>query len=506
MTLFLAVFPVLLLIVLMAVFKVSGDKSGVCALIATAVIALFGFHMEAQDLGVSFLYGSLKAISPILLIIVMALFSYNVLLKTQKIEIIKDQFSAISTDKGIQVLLLTWGFGGLLEGMAGFGTAVAIPAAILISLGFKPIFSSLVSLIANSVATGFGAIGIPVITLAEYAKVEDVQTLSAHVVLQLGLLMFIIPFILLFLTDSSMKKLPRNIFLSLLVGAVSLGGQWAAAQFIGPTTPAIIGSLLSIIVIVIYARLTEKHADIPKEKQHSVGELFNAWSVYLLILLFVILTSALVAPVKNFLASISTTVWNFHVHGEVLPYKTAWLTHPGLVLFLGAFLGGLIQGAKAGELLSLLGKTFVQLTKTFVTVISLVALSTIMDKAGMITEIGVALAAATGAFYPLFAPFIGALGTFITGSDTSSNILFGGLQSQVATEIGANKSWLAAANTAGATGGKIISPQSIAIATSASNQQGEEGNILKSAIPYALGYVIIAGIMVYLGIQFGWVS
>ena len=159
MTLILAIIPVLLLIVLMAFLKMPGDKSSVISLIVTMLIAIFGFHFAVDDLAYSFLYGALKAVSPILIIIVMAIFSYNVLLKTQKMEIIKQQFSSISTDKSIQVLLLTWGFGGLLEAMAGFGTAVAIPAAILISLGFKPVFSAVVSLIANSVATAFGAIG-----------------------------------------------------------------------------------------------------------------------------------------------------------------------------------------------------------------------------------------------------------------------------------------------------------------------------------------------------------
>ena len=142
MTLILAIIPVLLLIVLMAFFKMSGDKSSIISLIVTMLIALFGFAFSVDNLFYSFLYGALKAVSPILIIILMAIFSYNVLLKTEKMEIIKQQFASISTDKSIQVLLLTWGFGGLLEAMAGFGTAVAIPAAILISLGFKPIFSA----------------------------------------------------------------------------------------------------------------------------------------------------------------------------------------------------------------------------------------------------------------------------------------------------------------------------------------------------------------------------
>ena len=246
MTLILAIIPVLLLIVLMAFLKMPGDKSSVISLIVTMLIAIFGFHFAVDDLAYSFLYGALKAVSPILIIIVMAIFSYNVLLKTQKMEIIKQQFSSISTDKSIQVLLLTWGFGGLLEAMAGFGTAVAIPAAILISLGFKPVFSAVVSLIANSVATAFGAIGTPVLVLAKETNL-DVLTLSTNVVLQLSVLMFLIPLVLLFLTDPKLKSLPKNVFLALLVGGVSLVSQYVAARYMGAESPAIIGSILSLL-------------------------------------------------------------------------------------------------------------------------------------------------------------------------------------------------------------------------------------------------------------------
>ena len=207
MTLILAIIPVLLLIVLMAFFKMSGDKSSIISLIVTMLIALFGFAFSVDNLFYSFLYGALKAVSPILIIILMAIFSYNVLLKTEKMEIIKQQFTSISTDKSIQVLLLTWGFGGLLEAMAGFGTAVAIPAAILIS-------------------------------------------------------MFLIPLVLLFLTNPKLKALPKNIFLALLVGGVSLAGQYLAARYMGAESPAIIGSILSIIVIVLYGKLTASKEEV----------------------------------------------------------------------------------------------------------------------------------------------------------------------------------------------------------------------------------------------------
>ena len=495
MTLVLAIIPVLLLIVLMAFFKMPGDKSSIISLIVTMLIALFGFSFSADNLFYSFIYGALKAVSPILIIILMAIFSYNVLLKTEKMEIIKQQFASISTDKSIQVLLLTWGFGGLLEAMAGFGTAVAIPAAILISLGFKPIFSATISLIANSVATAFGAIGTPVLVLAKETNL-DVLHLSTNVVLQLSVLMFLIPLVLLFLTDSKIKSLPKNIFLALLVGSVSLISQYLAAKYMGAESPAIIGSILSIIVIVLYGKLTASKEEKARKSHLKVKDIMNAWSIYLLILFLIILTSPLFPGLRHTLENNWVTRISLPINSSTANYTISWLTHAGVLLFIGTFVGGLIQGAKVKELFAVLWNTVKQLKKTFITVICLVGLSTIMDTSGMIAVIATALA--TGSLYPLFAPVIGCLGTFITGSDTSSNILFGKLQASVAGQIHVSPDWLSAANTVGATGGKIISPQSIAIATSAGNQQGKEGEILKAAIPYALVYVAITGLIVYI--------
>lgn len=497
MNLIIAIVPVLSLIVLMAFFKMSGDKSSIISLVVTMLIAFFGFHFPLDDLLFSFLYGAMKAVSPILIIILMAIFSYNVLLKTEKMEIIKQQFSSISTDKSIQVLLLTWGFGGLLEAMAGFGTAVAIPAAILISLGFKPIFSATVSLIANSVATAFGAIGTPVLALAKETSL-NVQTLSTNVVLQLSVLMFLIPLILLFLTDPKLKSLPKNVLLALLVGSVSLGSQYIAARYMGAESPAIIGSILSIIVIILYGKLTATKKEKNRRNILKSKDIFKAWSIYLFILLLIIVTSPLFPGLRNTLENNWVTHISLPINMSTVNYTISWLTHAGVLLFAGTFAGGLIQGATVKELFVVLWKTVKQLEKTFITVICLVGLSTVMDTSGMISVIATALATITGNLYPFFAPIIGCLGTFITGSDTSSNILFGKLQASVAGHIQVSPDWLSAANTVGATGGKIISPQSIAIATSAGNQQGKEGEILKAAIPYALVYVCITGIIVYL--------
>lgn len=503
MDVLLALLPILTLIVLMGVFKIPGDRSSLITLIVTIVIAVWYFGQPLQQTGLSFFYGALKALVPILLIILMAIYSYNVLLHTGKIEVLKAQFSSISSNKCIQVLLITWGFGGLLEGMAGFGTAVAIPAAILISLGFKPVFSALVSLIANSVPTAFGAVGVPVIVLAQETSL-DVMKVAPAVVAQLAVTMILVPIVIAQLTVPGKKALPRNILIGTVIGAVSLAVQYLAARYIGPETPAILGSVAAIAVIILMGRILDRRTarnsgtnTTPSTHRHSTKEILQAWAVYALIMLLILLTSPLL-PLKDILAPVAETSIGFNIGGETRTWSVQWLVQGGLLLFIGSFAGGLLQGGKAGGLLRLLWKSTVQLKKTFITVICLVGFSSIMETSGMINTLAVALATATGALYPLFAPAIGAIGTFLTGSDTSANILFGKLQAGVAEHIGADPVWISASNTAGATGGKIISPQSIAIATSACGQQGQEGRILKAALLYALGYVVITGIVVYI--------
>lgn len=217
----------------------------------------------------------------------------------------------------------------------------------------------------------------------------------------------------------------------------------------------------------------------------------------MLIMVLILFTSPLFPAVREMLSGVCSSTMSFMIGGEERKYTIQWLTQGGVLLFIGSFAGGLIQGGRVKDLLVLLWRSVVQLRKTIVTVICLVGFSSIMETSGMINQLAVALSAATGALYPLFAPTIGALGTFLTGSDTSANILFGKLQAGVAGHIGVDPNWLSAANTAGATGGKIISPQSIAIATSACDEQGKEGSILKAALPYALVYVVITGVVVY---------
>lgn len=513
MSAIIAIIPIVLLFVLMLGLKMAGHKSAFLTLLVTIALALFvapamGFvpkDFTFAGVGWAVVEGVLKAVFPILIIILMAIFSYNVLVESKEIEVIKNQFTSFSDDKGVTVLMLVWGFGGLLEGMAGFGTAVAIPAAILISLGYKPVFSALVALIANTVPTGFGAVGVPVITLCNevaaggVASPELIREISTYCVVQLSPLFIILPFIILTLTNRSRSAIGRNLLISLWVGGISLATQYVVAMFLGAETPAIIGSVAAIIALLVYSKLFAPKKDNGNVKHYTAAETFRAWSVYFFILLFILLSGPLFPDINSFLKSHLVSRVALPIYADGTTFNFGWISNAGLMLLLGTVIGGLIQGVSPRRLLVILARTTVNLRKTVITIISLISLASVMNYAGMIVVIASALAAVTGQLYPVFAPLIGAIGTFVTGSDTSSNILFAKLQANVAHQLNySNSDWLVAANTTGATGGKMISPQSIAIATAACDMQGRDGEILKAAIPYAIAYIAIGGLMVLL--------
>ena len=524
--------PIMLLIVLMMGFKVSGYKSAMTTLAVTILLALFAVPemgiMPEKYAGVSIygitlwsvVEGLLKACFPIILIIIFAIFSYNILCETKEIETIKTQFIQMTSDKGLLVLLLTWGLGGVLEGMAGFGTAVAIPAAILISLGFKPMFSAVICLVANTVAVGFGAVGLPATTLANQvaasgaATPEELCEIATFIILQLSLMFFITPFLILMMTDS--KKILKNIGIALFVGSFSIVVQFCCAHWIGHETPAILGSVAAIIAMLIYDKLfirKEAEEDIVKveHKKFGLTKTLKAWSVYGLIIFFILISSKIVPPVNELLSTTLVSKFELPVIGNT--FKFGWLSNAGLMIFLGAVIGGLIQGLSLGRLIKMLAMTTLNLQKTVVTICSLVAMAMVMNNTGMTNDIAKGLVLLTGAAFPFFAPLIGSIGTFVTGSATNANILFGKLQATAASDLGLvnqgtffgvsgnETNWLAAANCAGSEGGKLLSPQSIAIATAACDMEGQDGDIMRKTMPFAVFWILMNGLMVFLGLH-----
>ena len=527
-----SVIPIILLFVLMMGLKMSGWKSALITLVVTILLAVLvapsmgivpDKYIGSSIYGITFwsiIEGILKACFPIILIIICAIFSYNILVETKEIETIKTQFIQLTSDKGLLVLLLTWGFGGVLEGMAGFGTAVAIPAAILIGLGFKPMFSAVICLIANTVAVGFGAVGLPATTLANQVAASGTDTpeelceVATFIILQLSLMFYITPFLILMLTDKT--KIVKNICIALFVCTFSIIVQFCCAHFIGPETPAILGSVAAIIAMLLYNKLfirDEQPSDevIVEKKNFGLGKTLKAWSVYGLIIFFILISSKIVPPINELLGSTLVTQVELPVIGNT--FKFGWLSNAGLMIFLGAMIGGLIQGMSLRALLRLLAKTTLNLQKTVVTICCLVAMAMLMNNTGMTNDIAKGLVMLTGVAFPFFAPLIGSIGTFVTGSATNANILFGKLQATAASDLGLvnhgsffgvsgnETNWLAAANCAGSEGGKLLSPQSIAIATAACDMEGQDGDIMRKTMPFAIFWILMNGLMVFLGLH-----
>jgi len=312
------------------------------------------------------------------------------------------------------------------------------------------------------------------------------------------------------------KKILKNIGIALFVGTCSIAVQFCCAYFIGPETPAILGSVASIIAMLIYNKLFIRQSDSQETMQvtyqhFGLKKSLKAWSVYGLIIFFILISSKIVPPVNELLNQSLVTSFSIPVIGNT--FKFGWLSNAGLMIFLGAVIGGMIQGLSFGKLMTMLAKTTVSLQKTVVTICCLVSMAMLMNNTGMTNDIAKGLVALTGAVFPFFAPLIGSIGTFVTGSATNANILFGKLQATAASDLGlvnqgtffgvsgSETNWLAAANCAGSEGGKLLSPQSIAIATAACNMEGKDGDIMRKTMPFAIFWILMNGLMVFLGLS-----
>lgn len=506
----LAMLPILWLIIALSVLKMAGHKACVITLVLTALLACFYWKLSAVCTLTAALEGILNALWPICLVIVAALFTYNLTLKTGAMEEIKKMLASVSKDTRVLTLIIGWGFGNFMEGMAGFGTAVAIPASMLAGIGLNPLNAVLACLVANTTPTAFGSVGVPTVTLASVTGTE-VLPLAGNVAVIQFILAFLSPFLMVCICGKGIKAL-KGMIPTTLVAALSFTVPWfLAAKLIGPELPDIIGSICSMVCIIVAAKIFNRNPDAEysietksqeESKAITVGEGVKAWSPFILIFVLLMATSVLCPPIHNFIAGFkSNLVVYAGENGNTLSFS--WINTPGVIIFIAAIIGGVIQGAGAGEMLSVLGDTLKKYWKTILTICSVMAAAKIMSYSGMISDIAKLLVVVAGSFYPLIAPLIGALGAFVTGSGTSTCVLFGGLQSETAATLGLNPSWMAAANVMGAGIGKMICPQSIAIGAGAIGAVGSESKILGAVLKYFLLYVVLAGVICFVGSSLG---
>lgn len=501
---FLGIFPLLVMIVLILKIKTPIHYAVLITLALTLLITYLFWHTSVRTLGLAITYGALKGLWPIIIVILGAIYSYNLMQKTRSMDVLRDVLAGISDDKRIQVLLISWCFGGFLEAAAGYGTAVAIPIGILIALGFNPMKAAVASLVANTVPTAFGAVGIPVSILAEQVHLP-VTTLSATVVAQLALFNILLPFVIISIIGGGIKAI-RGVFgITLVCGVTTLVPQYLVAINLGAELPAFAGSLASLIGVTLMAKARKKATEpeyrISSDHQTSVAsysasQLLRACAIYLLIFVFILLCSPLFPAIKSAVSQVASVIPFYLTETQVLKLKIDWIATPGVLIIIATLLGGFIQGANLPTMLSVFFGTVKQLKNSIIAITAIVAMATVMDVSGLIATLAQTMVDVTGGGYLFIAPVIGALGTFVTGSDTNSNVLFGKLQTMAAEKLHVDPVWLAAANTAGATGGKMISPQSIAIAVSATRMEGQGSAIMSGTLKYCGVYIVILGLKV----------
>lgn len=504
----LGLLPIIWLIAALCILKMEAYKASLGALIIAFAEALTIWHMPAWHAFTAALEGFAMALWPIVLVIIAAVFTYNVTVASKGMDVIKQMISTISHDKRILVILIGWCFGGFLEGVAGFGTAIAIPASMLFAIGFSPIEAILVCLIANACPTMFGSIGIPTITLASVTQLDSAVLAFAQT-LQAAPLLFVTPFLMVMVVSHGIKGLKGLVPLITVSSLSFLLPEIVVARFVGAELPVVVAGVCSLACTFLYARHYSKHHKTPtvyqmdmKESLHpepiSLTRALQAWSPFILIFFVLLSTSKLVMPVYQALNQFRSVV-NIYQGDPQAVLTFTWIATPGVLILICGIIGGLIQGCTPADLVRVMGQTLKQMAKTIITMLGVLGCAKIMGYSGMIASIAAFFVSTFGSLYPLVAPLIGALGTFVTGSGTSSEVLFGNVQIEAAKAIGADPIWLAAANSLGTSAGKMLSPQSIAIGTAACATTGQDGEILKRAAVYAAGFVVVMAIIVYVG-------
>ncbi|AYG05307.1 L-lactate permease [Gryllotalpicola protaetiae] len=504
-----AAIPILIFMLCLVVLRLSGIIAALIALVAEVVVALTEFGMPAGSVAGAGLLGFLNAIWPIAYIIVMAVWLYRLSVASGRFEVIRSSIGGVSLDQRIQVLLIAFGFGGFLEGAAGFGVPIAICAALLVQLGFKPVKAAMLCLVANVGAGAYGAVGIPVIVGAQVGGV-DLTTLSHNLVMLLQPLTFLVPFLLVVIVDG-WRGLRETWPAALVVSIVFSGLQAGALWFLGPELADIGSGLGAMIAVFLLGRVwqprrifREDGGVAPVSARHTLGQIAVAWSPFYILTGFILVWS--LPWFKNLFVpggAFAGAVVNVSIPGVTNDITTAsgavvtaqWAFTPvnatGTAILL-AVIVSFFTMPKLGA--SVLFREFVATVRSLWVALALIAailvLANIANYSGGSATIGSALAA-VGKWFPLLAPVIGWFGVFITGSVVNNNTLFAQLQVTTAKNIGVEPALLIAANTAGGTAAKVVSPQSIAIAAGAVGLVGREGEILRASIGYSLGMLAV---------------
>ena len=523
-----ALVPIIFFFLALAIFRMKGSVAATITVFLAFLVSLFLYKMPIGMALASMVYGFFYGLWPIAWIIIGAVFIYKISVKTGQFDVIRSSILSITEDQRLQMLLVGFAFGTFLEGAAGFGAPVAITAALLVGLGFKPLYAAGLCLIVNTAPVAFGAMGIPIIVAGQVSGVDTME-ISQMVGRQLP---FMVPIVLIWIMAiMDGWRGVKETWPAILVASLSFSlAQYLTSNFVGPELPditAAIASLISLTILPKYWKpkhiflFEDKNIQVDEtiikqaRKQYSVAQIAKAWSPFLILTAMVTIWS--IKPFKDLFVKdgplsdlvVSIKVPYLHQLIQKLPpvvpeikdydaiYKFDWLSATGTAIILAALITIIYLNMKPKEAVSTFFETVNELKTPIYSIGMVLAFAFIANYSGLSATLALALAH-TGQAFTFFSPFLGWVGVFLTGSDTSANALFSALQATTAQQIGVPEVLLVAANTSGGVTGKMISPQSIAIACAAVGLVGKESDLFRFTVKHSIIFTVMIGIIVTL--------
>jgi len=515
----LAALPIVVLLGGIGIFHMKAHIAALLGLLVALVVAIVGFGMPAQMAGATAVYGAAYGLLPIGWIILSVIFLYRLTEQTGQFNILRDSIAGLTPDRRLQLLFIAFSFGAFFEGAAGFGTPVAVTAAMLMGLGFAPLAAAGLSLIANTAPVAFGALGTPVIALAAVTGL-DLHDLSSMIGRQLPFFSVIVPFWLVWAFAG--RRGMMEVWPALAVAGIAFAvPQFLVSNFHGPWLVDIIAAICSMICLAAFLRIwqpkriwtstgrgDEEAEPVHVKHSHSNAAVFKAWLPWLILSIFVFAWGT--PQFKAILDSIfiwKTPVPGLHdmvmkmppvvaePHAEAAVYSLNLLSATGTGILLAAVVAGLVLKFSPVALAREWVRTIWVVRFSLITIAAMLALGYVSRYSGTDATLGLAFAQ-TGWIYPFFGTLLGWMGVALTGSDTASNVLFGGLQKITAEQIGVSPVLMAAANSSGGVMGKMIDAQSIVVASTATNWYGHESSILRYVFFHSIALACLVGLLV----------
>jgi lactate permease len=520
-----AAFPAATLLVCIGILRMRVHFSALIGLGLALAVATLIYRMPLGAALASAVYGAGFGLFPIGWILLNIVFLYQLTVRRGHFEVLRSSLVALAPDRRIQVILVAFAFGAFLEGMAGFGAPIAITAALLVQVGFRPLSAAALALIGNTAPVAFGSLGIPITTLEQVTGIDG-RLISAVVGRQLPLFSLILPFWLV-ATFAGWRGMWGVWPVALIAGLSFAIPQFLVSNFHGPWLVDIIAGACSLLATVVFVRawkpsshwgVDEKKTaekDLPKGEtaahSYSRSETFQAWLPWIILTLFIFVwgtpqcavlfdgmfSTKISVPFLDGLVRRMPPVVADGTMPEVAKFKFNALSASGTGILLAAILAGACMRISLRDMLRVYGETAAQLRMPLLTISLMLALGHVTKFSGSDATLGLALAH-TGFLYPFFGTLLGWVGVAVTGSDTSSNVLFGSLQKITAQQVGIDPALMCAANTSGGVMGKMVAAQSIVVASTATNWYGHEGAILRKVFWHSLALVILMGALVYL--------